>query len=128
MRIVLENVKRRTLLTPPRRATLFTTDINVLPDPGNGKAWSVKQVLFRSNAGTAAAGGNIRIRYNGTTTNLITAVAASSIMPAAGRATFVQALSAVATASQAVQIDASAAITANTSTLEVIVIADKVEL
>ena len=128
MRILLENVKKRTVLTSTQVRALGTTDRFVLRDPGDGKAWLVKQVLFKSNAGTAATGGNIRIRYNTTSTDLITVVSAANLMPTAGRVTFVQALTAIATASQSVEVDASAAVASATSTLEIIVIADLIAL
>ena len=129
MRIVLENVKQRTLIPNADVLTLNTAPVELLPAPGSGKAWAPRSVLLQSAAGTAGAGGNVDLRYGTSTTNRFDAnVGASSVFPTAGRTQREDVLGPLLLDDTNVNLRADAAITAATSDLEVIIVADKIAL
>ena len=96
--------------------------------PGGGKAWNVKQVYTNYNGSTAASGGNLRIRPNGSTDDVITPISAATIMPSSDAAYALQSSTHELEEDAAIEVGASAAITAGNDVLEIVVVADKIDL
>ena len=130
MRVELADFQSRLTISTTQLAALNTNSgrLPILSAPGDGKAWNVKQVYTNYDGSTAASGGNLRIRPNGSTDDVITPIAAATIMPSSDAAYALQPSTHELEEDAAIEVGASAAITAGNDVLEIVVVADKIDL
>ena len=124
------NIKRRHTLPDTQIPNLHLSAnyLTVLEAPPPGLAWLVRRVLTCQTNGpnNPVSGGDFRVRYAGSTEDIITPVAASKITTTGHRCFPLLPLSHELQFNTAVQLSASSGLTQPRDPLEIIVIADLV--
>ena len=124
------NIKRRHTLPITQFPLIHhpASHLTLLEAPPEGLAWLVRRVLTCQTSGlnNPVSGGDFRVRYKGSTEDIITPVAASKITTTGHRCFPLLPLSHELQFNTAVQLSSSDPLTAPRDPLEIIVIADLV--
>ena len=131
--IELSNVQRRRVVTQAELLLLHlpASYVQLLENPGDGKAWALRQLLvYSSNTTDIVGGGSFRIRPQGSTNDLIPETQSAELLAAFGDQTIAihQPLVHRLDSGRAIQLQATGEIYSGDTGVELIIFADKVFL